>query len=405
MISIQRNRPISRRAVTILTVAILMAGLPGEWSGRLLGVIHAADASDAVTGQEPAADPGVKPVLKTDLDKVRMTIGDIATFRIRAGFDTGTETGDAIHGEAGRPAQDAYRFVFPGDDLDVSPFTIVDRSVEVSESETGTWRTLVLKLSVYEIGEFEIPPVTVVWEGPGGATGELATDPEYIRVESLLTGDEESIRDLRPPVEVTARPAYIAGVIGVAVLIVAAIWLAAVLVRRLRRRSAAAAAADVSSEPLVPAHEKALERLKRLKASEYLNQGAIKPYFVELTEILKEYIGARFAFLAVEHTTQEIRRDMRKLQISPAIQSDILHILDLGDMVKFARYTPPDDACRDALIRVERIVISTLETRESASEKPGSHTQDSNPSEAGSSNVSGPAGSGKQDSMSGKEGS
>lgn len=307
------------------------------------------------------AEETQKPELRTDLDSVRIQIGDVVTFKIRAGFGTAAQDAETS----------GYRFIFPGDDLDVSPFTVVDRSLEAPETgPDGIWETLVLKLSVYEVGEFEIPPVTVAWEGPGGATGEMTTEPEYIQVQSVLSGEEQSPRQLRPPISVAARPVYIAGVWLAVLLFLTAVWTAVVWIRRFRRR-AAGTVDGTGPEPQVPAHEIALSRLDRLKTSEYLSRGQIKPFFVDLTEILKEYIGARFAFLAVEHTTDEIRRDIRTLVMAPAIRSDILEVLQLADMVKFAKYLPPDDTCRDALDRVRRVVVNTMEPRESVAENPG----------------------------------
>ncbi len=53
------------------------------------------------------------------------------------------------------------------------------------------------------------------------------------------------------------------------------------------------------------------------------------------------------------------------------VQTDVLHVLDLADMVKFARYLPPDGHCRDALGEVETIVNQTRDRFQELHSNPG----------------------------------
>ena len=70
----------------------------------------------------------------------------------------------------------------PARNLDLSPFRI--RSVrEVPRPERRAWEFTLVPL---EPGEHEIPEITFAVRGPGGSTGEIATEPVPVTVASNL---------------------------------------------------------------------------------------------------------------------------------------------------------------------------------------------------------------------------
>jgi hypothetical protein len=279
-----------------------------------------------------------------ETDAVRYRIGDGIKVLIHADVPEGTSV------------------LFPGDSLDVSPFTVLNRRIHPPEPMSGGVReTLELTISIYETGEFEIPGIEVSWESDDGTRESASTQPQYIVVESVLTQEQESPRNVKPPIHVEARNRYVIAVISGLVLALLLLYLAARLALVLLRHKQPHDS-DTAREPPKPADQTALEALEELRKNHYLAKGEVKIYFISLTEILKTYIGRRFAFNAPEHTTGEIKADMRQLNIENSIQTDILHVLDLADMVKFARFLPTDEQCRQALTVTEKIILRTTET-------------------------------------------
>lgn len=269
--------------------------------------------------------------------------------------------GDVIEMSLIADVPDGTRVEFPGDSLDLQPFTILSRRLKTPEKREGSSReVLVLNLSIYETGEFEIPGIEVRWELPDGSTGSTSTEPLFVRVDSVLNPDEKEPRQIKPLMDVPARNRYIALLLAGIVIVVALLAASIYLLRKLRRRRISETAHAI--EPPRPPDEVALEALLELKESRLLAGREVRVFFIKLSEILKNYIGTRFAFNAPEHTTGEIRRDLRGVKIDPTLQSSILHVLELSDMAKFARYVPPDDHCRSALNDVETIVLQTRDT-------------------------------------------
>jgi len=73
----------------------------------------------------------------------------------------------------------------------------------------------------------------------------------------------------------------------------------------------ARAGAHRPAPPPRPAHEVALERLDRLGARLGTSDD-LRPFIFELSEIIREYLGARFAFNSLELTTEELVLRLRR---------------------------------------------------------------------------------------------
>ena len=96
-------------------------------------------------------------------------------------------------------------------------------------------------------------------------------------------------------------------------------------------------------EPIVPAHEIALVRLKALEEKELWQKGEIKAYQSEITHIIREYLENRYQILALESTTSEIAQQLQTLGFNEPLKAKLQHILQMADLVKFAKAKPPAD--------------------------------------------------------------
>jgi len=311
-------------------------------------VLLALVAIPAQFTQIIAADMSA-PKVEVKLNHVRVAVGDVIEFR------------------ALLEAEGEVRFQFPDEKLDLSPFVILDRKMEVPEAADNTTREIfLLTLSIYKTGEYKIPSIPIKWKNKDGQEGIISTEPQLIEVQSVLSKEEEKPRDLKGALTVLPRTRYIVRTIVLAILSLIVLIGLIILLRKLIRKKK-----ETEPDQVVirrPAHEIAYEKIEKLKNGKYLETGNIRAYFIELTDILKEYMGSRYTFQALEHTTGEIRHDIEKLNMEHIVRTDIIAVLEEADIVKFARHLPPDDSCRNALARVENIIQktcdSTIDTRE-----------------------------------------
>lgn len=90
-----------------------------------------------------------------------------------------------------------------------------------------------------------------------------------------------------------------------------------------------------------PAHVIALTRLAKIKDEKIWDRGELKEYYVQLTDVLREYIENRFGIYAREMVTSEILNNfLGNEYLSADDYKKIEQILDISDSVKFAKYEP-----------------------------------------------------------------
>ncbi len=242
--------------------------------------------------------------------------------------------GDPVELSISVSATDSASVIWPGpDELAPAEILKVD-TLDIGRTEQSVRYTL----SIFEPGEFELKDIPVVISYQN-ETDTLLVNPGLIAVESVLNPADSSqdIRDIHPPVKLAwtlaeLMPFILAGA-GVVLIAVAAwfLWRS----YKIRRGEIVPYA-----PPPPPAHVTALRRLEELRLKKLWQNGYIKEYHSELTEIVKEYIGGRYTINALEMTTYDVLESRNRWADSDDWFRHVKRILSSGDLVKFARYKP-----------------------------------------------------------------
>jgi hypothetical protein len=95
-------------------------------------------------------------------------------------------------------------------------------------------------------------------------------------------------------------------------------------------------------KPKLPPHIIALQELDKLKSEQLWQHEKVKDYYTRLTDIVRVYIEDRFEMPAMEQTTHEILTGIKSLQtqIDAGSLTELKEILELADLVKFAKLAP-----------------------------------------------------------------
>lgn len=116
----------------------------------------------------------------------------------------------------------------------------------------------------------------------------------------------------------------------------------------------------INPELLRPAEEVALEKLDAIKAEKKWQDGKVKEYQTELTDVIREYIGRRFDVRSGEKTSDETLKAMKPLLSE---QKDLFErlrkMLTLADLVKFAKWTTTPDENEKSLTTAYEFVKET----------------------------------------------
>lgn len=221
-------------------------------------------------------------------------------------------------------------------------------------------REFELELMGWFVGDQMVPPIPVTYV-IGGAAHSTQTNAVPVTVVGVIGDGEAALRDIAPPVPVS-RPdwtiIWISIVVGASVAGAALILVAAFLLRR-RRRTRAPVRKGVRVGPPLEADAEALARLDELEASGTLDADDRKPAFIELSEIVRVYLGRRFGFPALDSTTSEIKASLRRRPGTAAALEILEEWLRVSDLVKYAGYQPPLEEAREAVAQARELVAVT----------------------------------------------
>jgi len=99
-----------------------------------------------------------------------------------------------------------------------------------------------------------------------------------------------------------------------------------------------------SAKPKLPPHVEAIGRLDKIKGEKIWQFGKNKEYYTDITDTLRTYIVDRFGINALEMTSDEILDDIYRLNDAHSTHETLKKVLELSDLVKFAKYVPlPND--------------------------------------------------------------
>jgi hypothetical protein len=113
---------------------------------------------------------------------------------------------------------------------------------------------------------------------------------------------------------------------------------------------------------IVPPHIKALEALRLLENEQVWQKGMIKEYQSRLTDIIRTYLEDRYQISAMEMTSFEIQESLEKVNFERKYNDDLTYILQIADLVKFAKATPEGSIHADFMAKAVAFVENTKET-------------------------------------------
>src|SRR4029079_4465763 len=87
-------------------------------------------------------------------------------------------------------------------------------------------------------------------------------------------------------------------------------------------------------------HAIAINKLQQLRDKKLWQQGGVKEYHSELSDILREYLEKSYVIKTHERTTDEIFAALKYMDIANDYRTKLTQVLILADLVKFAKEKP-----------------------------------------------------------------
>ena len=198
------------------------------------------------------------------------------------------------------------------------------------------------RLAAFDEGKYNLGTASVLYADKNILDTRSTRDSLYLEVTTFqIDSTSQSIYDLKGQRTLPFRLAEIRTYLlwGAAALLLLAAALYA-LVRWLRSRGKRLGDLFKPAPPLPP-HVAAIRALEALHNQKLWQNNRHKQYYSGLTDILRTYIAARWGIGAMEMTSDEIIAAMRPVELPDKARMDLTAILRDGDLVKFAKATPP----------------------------------------------------------------
>jgi len=222
----------------------------------------------------------------------------------------------------------------------IGSFEIIMRDSLPKTEEKKGYKTELLNalVSVYDSGYYQIPAIQFFYYSSLDTVQEsLFTNPIDIYVNTLAVDTNLPIKDIKDvmdiPIPFFEIFQYICIVIFV-ILLIYSIW------EHFKRKRSSVKAVVLEKKPEKPPHEIAYTELELLNDKKLWQQGLVKEYYTEVTEIIRRYIENRYSINALEMTTSEIVDSIVSVQKDIKIQEVLKMFLNLADYVKFAKFEP-----------------------------------------------------------------
>lgn len=210
--------------------------------------------------------------------------------------------------------------------------TIVDKNDPYLFTQIQT-----LNITSFDSGYWAIPPFKFL----AGDTNGVFTDPLLLQVTTIAVDTTQAIKDIKEPYEQTYNWMDWIKDNMLVVWVVLGSLLVILIVLLIFKYTRKVKPVMVEKEiPKIPAHIIAFEKLEKLKGENLWQEGKLKLYHSQLTDIVREYIENRFKIQALEQTTDEILFGFRNISIDDESKSKLKQVLILADLVKFAKEQP-----------------------------------------------------------------
>lgn len=220
----------------------------------------------------------------------------------------------------------------------IGPFEILRVDTLPTANEGNLQRqSWTLRLTTFDSGKTFIPPVEVWYKTTGDTLRRSAfTNPVFLSIATIPFDPKGDIKDIKPPLEApwTFRD-LLPYLIALAVLVLFGLAYYYYRKRKKKREEEL-----LPPKPAVPPAQAALMALRILEEKRLWQQGKIKEYYSEVTEIVRRFLGDQFHILALESTSDEILQQLKTLPEAGSLLREFGAFFLTADLVKFAKYEP-----------------------------------------------------------------
>ena len=300
---------------------------------------------------DPAVHPGIVPSGDAFLEQLQKRDSVLIADQLRYGFRLDNVKAGTVLG-----LPDLSKGVMDSIEL-VSDWKIDTLKIRRKTQEMNLEGSFVI--TSFDEGKYELPDIAVQRTTPDGKTDTLLFVGKDLEVLSMpvdtTTFKPHDIKgQIRYPLTFKEIFPYIIGIQLLAMIIILVISL---LKMRKKNESGEGGIKE-------PAYIVALKKLDKFRGNKLWEPEKQKQFYSGVTDVLREYIAARFGVGAMEMTTAEIFEGLKDKEIPQEIMEETRNLFVTSDLVKFAKMTVSDDENVKAVPSAVRFVTTTWKSEE-----------------------------------------
>lgn len=241
-------------------------------------------------------------------------------------------------------------------ELEICKYSKIDTLL--SEDKKSHVLSQNLTITSFDSGAYHVPAFEFRYRDKNDtADNILITDSLLLHVYTVAVDTTKAFKKIKDPLDAPftlkeALPWIIGGLalVGIIVLLI-------YIIRRYRKKKPLI---QLPKKPVLKPHEKALQELEKLRIRKLWQEGRVKEYHTLLTDIIRIYLFDQFRVDAIEMVTYEIMSAVENVNISNEAKSKLKELLELADLVKFAKAEPLPDEHDKCYKNAEAFVKFTL---------------------------------------------
>jgi len=215
-------------------------------------------------------------------------------------------------------------------------------------------------ITCFDAGSYMIKPFSFGTSGGVLTTGDLTLQVQTVKVDTT-----KAIYDIKQPMAVSytfwdwLKDHWLWVLIGliIGLAIAGLIWY-------LKTRPKNEPVIRIV-KPVIPLYTITLNKLQELRDKKLWQNNQVKQYYIELSDVLREYLEKRYTIKTYEKTTDEIFDELRYVEIRDDDRNKLRQILVLADLVKFAKEQPAPAENEQGMDNAVNFVNSTKQVEQS----------------------------------------
>ena len=204
-------------------------------------------------------------------------------------------------------------------------------------------------ITAWDSGSYFIPPIAF--------SENSKTQALLLNVQSIILAEDAELKDIKQPIEEPIGWSDIwAWLLGILILSLI-IFIVKKYIFNKNKQSII-----VKPKVIIAADISALKELTALEKAKIWQEGNVKEYHSQLSEIIRRYTENRFQFIALELTTDEILQELKSI-LSDDQLNNLSTLLQRADLAKFAKSKPIDTENMESMVLAKGFVNATKQTK------------------------------------------